>query len=181
MILFLDILATMFIIALGVIGYKRGLVEELGRLLGLIIAISFAWSYYVELSGIILNIIFNINPWVVMVFSFTIIFIAVLLLARILTKFIHLLLLSKSTKLVNRTMGFVFGSLKAVLIVMVFIWALDISQKKEWSNIIHTESSIAEFMTSARLKIIHSFYLQDPVTKGEEFVQELMESAEEDL
>ena len=113
--------------------------------------------------------------------SFTIIFIAVLLLARILTKFIHLLLLSKSTKLVNRTMGFVFGSLKAVLIVMVFIWALDISQKKEWSNIIHTESSIAEFMTSARLKIIHSFHLQDPVTKGEEFVQELMESAEEDL
>jgi membrane protein required for colicin V production len=130
MILFLDILATMFIIALGVIGYKRGLVEELGRLLGLIIAISFAWSYYVELSGIILNIIFNINPWVVMVFSFTIIFIAVLLLARILTKFIHLLLLSKSTKLVNRTMGFVFGSLKAVLIVMVFIWALDIPKRK---------------------------------------------------
>ena len=129
MILFLDILTAMFIIALGIIGYKRGLVEELGRLLGLIIAISFAWSYYVELSGIILNI-FNINPWVVMIFSFTIIFIAVLLLARILTKFIHLLLLSKSTKLVNRTMGFVFGSLKAVLIVMVFIWALDISQKK---------------------------------------------------
>ncbi len=180
MILFLDILTAMFIIALGIIGYKRGLVEELGRLLGLIIAISFAWSYYVELSGIILNI-FNINPWVVMIFSFTIIFIAVLLLARILTKFIHLLLLSKSTKLVNRTMGFVFGSLKAVLIVMVFIWALDISQKKEWSKIVHNESLIAEFMTSARLKIIHSFHLQDPVEKGEKFVQELMESAEKDL
>ena len=180
MILFLDILTTIFIIVLGVIGYKRGLVEELGRLLGLIIAISFAWSYYVELSGILLNI-FNINPWVVMIFSFTIIFIAVLLLARILTKFIHLLLLSKSTKLLNRSMGFVFGSLKAVLIVMVFIWALDISQKKEWSKIVHNESLIAEFMTSVRLKIIHSFHLQDPVKKGEKFVQELMESAEEDL
>ena len=86
----------MFIIAFGIIGYKRGLVEEMGRLLGMIIAVSFSWSYYVELSGIVLKVI-NINIWVVMVFSLTIIFIAALLLARILTKFIHLLLLSKST------------------------------------------------------------------------------------
>jgi len=180
MILFLDILTTIFIISLGAIGYKRGLVEELGRLLGLLLAISFAWGYYVELSGIVLNI-FNINPWVVMVFCFTIVFLMVLFLARLVTKFIHVLLLSKSTKLLNRGMGFVFGAIKAMLIVMIFIWALDISQKKEWTKIIHAESTIAEFMTSNRLKIINVFNLQDPVAKGEKFVQELMEAAEEEL
>ncbi len=78
-------------------------------------------------------------------------------------------------------MGFVFGAIKAMLIVMVFIWALDISQKKEWTKIVHAESTIAEFMTSNRLKIINVFNLQDPVAKGEKFVQELMEAAEEEL
>ena len=180
MILFFDILAMMFIIAFGIIGYKRGLVEEMGRLLGMIIAVSFSWSYYVELSGIVLEVI-NINIWVVMVFSFTIIFIAALLLTRILTKFIHLLLLSKSTKLLNRGMGFTFGAIKAVLVLMMFIWALDIYPKKEWSKIVHAESTIAEYLTAIRLNIINLFNLQDPVAKGEKFVQELMESAEEDL
>ncbi len=180
MILFLDILTSLFIIALGIIGYKRGLVEELGRLLGLIIAISFSWGYYIELSGVVLNVL-NINPWVVMVFSFVTVFLIVLLLTKLLTKFIHVMLLSKSTKLLNRSMGFVFGSIKAVLIVMVFIWALDIYPKKTWSKIVHAESSIAEFMTSTRLKIINVFNLQDPVAKGEKFVQELMAVAEEDF
>jgi len=173
-------LTSIFIVVLGIIGYKRGLVEELGRLLGFIIAISFSWGYYVELSGVVLNVI-NINPWVVMVFSFVTVFLIVLLLARLLTKFIHVLLLSKSTKLLNRSMGFVFGSIKAMLIVMVFIWAMDIYPKKEWSNIVHEQSSISEFMTSTRLKIINVFHLQDPVAKGEKFIQELMEVAEEDL
>jgi uncharacterized membrane protein required for colicin V production len=49
MILFFDILAMMFIIAFGIIGYKRGLVEEMGRLLGMIIAVSLPgaimWNY----------------------------------------------------------------------------------------------------------------------------------------
>jgi len=36
-------------------------------------------------------------------------------------------------------------------------------------------------MTSTRLKIINVFNLQDPVAKGEKFVQELMAVAEEDF
>lgn len=175
MILFLDALTIVFIVSLGIIGYKRGLVEELGRLLGLIIAISIAWGYYVELSGIFLNMM-NINVWVVMVFSFTIIFIAVLLLVRMLTKLTHMLLLSKSSKWLNSGMGFVFGSLKAVLLTMVFLWALDISQKEEWSKIIHAESKLASVMTRTRTNIINVFNLQDPVKKSEKLVQEFLES-----
>ena len=78
-------------------------------------------------------------------------------------------------------MGFSFGAIKAVLVLMMFIWALDIYPKKEWSKIVHAESTIAEYLTAIRLNIINLFNLQDPVAKGEKFVQELMESAEEDL
>lgn len=178
MILFLDILAIMFMIAMGAIGYKRGLVEELGRLIGLIVSSSFAWSYYTKLSGMVLNKI-DINPWVVMVFSFFLIFSLVLLFMRIFTKFIHLLLLSKSTKLLNRAMGFFFGSFKAALVVMIFLWAVEIAPNDKWSKIIHEQSAVASSLTGVRYKLIHIFNFQDPVKKGEQSIQELFETVEE--
>jgi len=178
MILFLDILAVMFIVAMGSIGFRRGLVEELGRLIGLIVSSSFAWNYYAKLSSIVLNTV-DINPWVVMVFCFFLIFSLVLLLMRIFTKFIHLLLLSKSTKLLNRGMGFLFGAFKAALVVMIFLWAVEIAPNDKWSKIIHEESTIASSLTGVRYKIIQTFKFQDPVQKSEESFQELMKTETE--
>ncbi len=178
MILFLDILAIMSIIAMGAIGFKRGLVEELGRLIGLIVSSSFAWSYYARLSSIVLNTI-DINPWVVIVFSYFFIFCVVLLFMRIFTKFIHLLLLSKSTKLLNKWMGFFFGAFKAALVVMIFLWAVEIAPNEKWSKIIYEQSTIASSLTGVRQKFIHIFNFQDPVQKGEQSIQELLETAEE--
>ncbi len=177
MILFLDILVIMLFIAMGAIGFKRGLVEELGRLIGLIVSSSFAWSYYTKLSIVVLNII-DINPWVVMIFSFFLIFGVVLLIMRIFTRFIHLLLLSKSTKLFNRGMGFIFGAFKAALVVMIFLWAVEIAPNDKWSKIIHEESFIASSLTDARHKLILVFNFQDPVQKGEISIQKLMETGE---
>lgn len=177
MILFLDILVLMFTIAMGAIGFKRGLVEELGRLIGLIVSSTFAWSYYAKLSSVVLNII-DINPWVVIVFNFFLIFGVVLLLMRIFTKFIHLLLLSKSTKFLNRGMGFIFGAFKAALVVMIFLWAVEIAPNGKWSKIIYEQSVIASSLTDVRHRFIHIFNFQDPVQKGEQSIQKLMETGE---
>ncbi|MFQ6678113.1 MAG: CvpA family protein [Fidelibacterota bacterium] len=178
MILFLDILTMMFIVAMGAIGFKRGLVEELGRLIGLIVASSFAWSYYIKLSDVVLNAI-NINPWVVMILDYFIIFSVVLLIVRILTKFTHLLLLAKSTKLLNRGMGFIFGIFKAALLVTIFLWIVDIAPLDNWSNIIHEQSKIASSLRSTRQKLINIFNIQDPIQKSEQYIQELMENEDE--
>ncbi len=178
MILFLDILTTMFIIAMGAIGYKRGLVEELGRLIGLIVASSFAWSYYLKLSDVVVDTI-DINPWFIMILCYFLIFSAVLLMARILTKFTHLLLLAKSTKLLNRGMGFIFGIFKAVLLVTIFLWIIDITPLDNWSNIIYEQSKIAPSFTRTRQKLVNIFNFQDPIKKSEHFIQELMENEDE--
>ena len=45
MIQFLDALAIFFIISTGVIGFRRGLLEELGRLLGLLFATIFSLNF----------------------------------------------------------------------------------------------------------------------------------------
>ncbi len=173
MILFLDALAVMIILIMGIIGFKRGLVEELGRLFGMFIAVSLAGGYYLKLSAVVLENI-DINPWVIMVFSFAVIFIIVLFIMRLFTRFIHLLLLSKSTKWLNRIMGLIFGSVKASLVLMVFLWALDISPKKDWSEIIYEQSSIALSLRNMRETIITLFHIQDPANNGEVFMEQLM-------
>ena len=51
MIQFLDALAIFFMISMGVIGFRRGVIEELGRLLGLIISMIFSLSFYLKTVG----------------------------------------------------------------------------------------------------------------------------------
>ena len=69
MILFLDVLACFFIAIMGSIGFRRGFIEEMGRLIGLIISTVFSLKYYLTLSSKILTFI-NLNTFVIMVISF---------------------------------------------------------------------------------------------------------------
>ena len=177
MILFLDLLSLLFIIGLGYTGFKRGLVEELGRLLGLIIAISVSWGYYLELSRVILNFI-NLNPWVIMVLTYSFIFFSILFLMRLVTKLIHIFITTNSTKFLNKGMGFAFGSMKGGLIIMLFLWVVDIFPQKDYGVIINSRSYIAGFLKATRTKIVHTFNLEDPVAKSEKFVQKLLSSSE---
>ncbi|MBH11215.1 MAG: hypothetical protein CMG74_12865, partial [Candidatus Marinimicrobia bacterium] len=97
MIQFLDALALFFLIGMSVIGFRRGLVEELGRLLGLIIATVFSLKFYVKLGSLLLNWI-PMDIWVLFILSFILIFSIILICMRILTNLVQYLFLSKSTK-----------------------------------------------------------------------------------
>ncbi|MBT4736519.1 MAG: CvpA family protein, partial [Candidatus Marinimicrobia bacterium] len=121
----IDALVIFFTMAMGLIGFRRGLVEEMGRLLGLILASIFALRYYVGLGSFLMEWV-PIDIWLLFVLSYIIIFSAVLLVARMLTKLIHFLFLSKSTKWANRVMGTVFGLIKGLLVVMIFFWMVEL-------------------------------------------------------
>jgi len=97
MIQFLDALAVFFIVAMGLVGFRRGLVEEMGRLIGLIFATIFALKLYIGLGSFLISWV-PIDVWVLFVLSFIIIFSAILLFARMITKLIHFLFLSKKYK-----------------------------------------------------------------------------------
>ena len=59
---FLDGLALLFIVLLGVIGFKRGLIEEFGRLLGLIFAILISISNSTKFS-VKVNDLLQMDGW----------------------------------------------------------------------------------------------------------------------
>ena len=73
MIQFLDVLAVFFIVAMGLVGFRRGLVEEMGRLIGLVFATIFALQLYIALGSFLMPWV-PIDVWVLFVLSFIIIF-----------------------------------------------------------------------------------------------------------
>ncbi|MBT3502513.1 MAG: CvpA family protein [Candidatus Marinimicrobia bacterium] len=169
---FLDGLAVFFILLLGIIGFKRGFIEELGRLIGLIFAILISVSNSTNIS-IKLNEVLPIDQWMGLFLSFTLLFASTLIVVRLLTKLAQIALLSKSNQWMNRSLGFVFGSIKAFFIVIVFIWILAILPLKKWSTIIEDNSKISQKSHEIRTSIVSFFNWEDPVLMSESYLKQL--------
>ena len=177
MIQFIDALAFFFLIGMSIIGFRRGLVEELGRLLGLIFATVFSLKFYVKLGSMILNWI-SMDVWVLFILSFIAIFSITLICMRTLTKLIQFLFLSKSTKWVNRVMGTFFGGTKGIIVVMMFFWIFELMPNSKSADIIMQESEMAQYLIKTRKSIISSFNLNDPIKSGEESIKKYLISIE---
>ena len=166
MVLFLDTLAIFFMALNSFIGFNRGFIEELGRLLGLLLSSIIASNFYVGL-GTILTQTLPANPWAIFVLSYIVIFLAALFGARIITKLIHFMFLSKSTKWVNKILGGFFGFIKGVLIVMMFFWMFELVPDKNISNAVLNNSISADKLVKIRKVVISTFNWNDPIKKGE--------------
>lgn len=166
MVLFLDTLAIFFMALNSFIGFNRGFIEELGRLLGLLLSSIIASNFYVGL-GTILTQTLPANPWAIFVLSYIVIFLAALFGARIITKLIHFMFLSKSTKWVNKILGGFFGFIKGVLIVMMFFWMFELVPDKNISNAVLNNSISADKLVKIRKDIISTFNWNDPIKRGE--------------
>lgn len=178
MVLFLDALAVFFMIGLGTVGFRRGLIEELGRLVGLIAAVFVGFKYYVDVSDWFLNHL-SMSGTVSVVLSFSLLFTLILVAFRILTKMVHIALISKGSKGMNRSMGFVFGFAKGALVVMAVLWISEVFPEGKWSQTVQDQSRLAQGMHGLRMKLIRSFRWQDPVEKGESFLRRIVEEKEE--
>ena len=129
---FLDGLALFYILFNGVLGFNRGFVDELGRLLGLVLSILIATSKTSFLSSLILSYI-TVPPWQSTFISFCVIFCLVLLCGRVVTRLFKIALLSRSNIWMDNILGFIFGSLKGYCIIAVFIWVIIILPLDKWT------------------------------------------------
>ena len=169
---FLDSLAVLFILFIGYNGFKKGFIQELGGLIGLVLSVSIALSNSVELS-IKINKIILTDYWVSVFFSFSLLFSIALLLFRFFTRLVQIALLSKSNQLLNQSMGFVFASIKGCVIIMIFFWFIDILPLKKWETIINQNSRLASFSDTLRFKIIHFFHWEDPISLSESYIKSM--------
>ena len=78
MVLFVDALFMVFLLWIGILGFKQGFVEEFGRFIGLCVSVVVASKYYTMLSGFLSSWIV-IDAWMLLVTSYVIIFIIMVL------------------------------------------------------------------------------------------------------
>lgn len=173
MVLFIDALFMVFLLWIGILGFKQGFVEEFGRFIGLCVSVVVASKYYTMLSGF-LSCWIVIDAWMLLVTSYIIIFIIILFTMRIITKMVNFFIVTKSKKWVNKLMGFTFGFLKGSVVLSMFVWVLDLLPNEKWSEIIIQKSYLANNLKSARVQIIKSFHWEDPTLQGEKFIKEII-------
>ena len=112
---FLDGLAFLYMLLNGTLGFTRGLVDELGRLIGLVISILVAISQTVNISNLILDKI-DLEPWLAVFIGFSSIFTVILISSRLITRLFQIALLSKANIWINSLLGFYSEYLKVIVL-----------------------------------------------------------------
>jgi membrane protein required for colicin V production len=116
----LDIILLIPLLWFGYNGYKKGLIIEIASLAAFILGLYFAF-YFSDFTAEYLKQFFNIEPKYMAAISFIVTFIGVviivLILAKLLEKFINILMLG----FLNKLGGAVFGILKGALFLSIII------------------------------------------------------------
>ena len=169
---FLDGAAILFILFLGYVGFNRGLIEELGRLIGLIIAIVISMSNTKSISDKIIGIA-GLDDWIIKILTFTLLFIVTIVLTRLLTKMINIAILSKNNQMMNQSLGFTFGAFKGFFIIMTILWFIALLPKQKWTSFMGKKSNILIISNQFRISIISFFNWDDPVELSESYIKQL--------
>ena len=168
----LDGFAILFILFLGYNGFNRGLVEELGRLVGLIIAILISISNTKFVSEKIIEIV-DFDDWIIKILTFTLLFIAATVFTRLLTKMLNIAILSKNNQMMNQSLGFTFGAFKGFFIIMTILWFIALLPKQKWTSFMGKNSNISKISNQFRISIVSFFNWDDPVELSESYIKQL--------
>ena len=171
---FLDSMAIFFVILMGCKGYKKGLIEEFGRMLSLIFAVIFSLSKSTALSNY-LTIVFNYESTFILSCSYMILVIISICIGRAITKFAHLAFLSVENRIMNHIMGSIFGMIKGGISLIIFFWFISILPLQKWTIIINESSKLINYSNVIRTSVISFFNWEDPVSRGESYIKHIIE------
>ncbi|MEC8471354.1 MAG: CvpA family protein [Pseudomonadota bacterium] len=112
-------------------GVRRGFIKEIMSLLSWIAALLVSRVYSVSLASILENLIDN--PSVRYVIAFSVLFVIIIMLGTLLNHFMSKLLVVTGLKTIDRLLGAVFGVARGTVIVMVFLFVLNVFvSESEW-------------------------------------------------
>ncbi|MEE9572831.1 MAG: CvpA family protein [Candidatus Neomarinimicrobiota bacterium] len=172
-ILFFDLFATTFLLFLGLGGFKRGFVVEIGKIIALIFTLWLSINYYVDFAQI-LQQEFTANPYFILFVSFSLIFIITLIVTRIIAVLIDQIIGFKKNRLLNQVLGFVIGVMKGSIPIALILWAFELLPVQQWTDTLYRESRIANIVKTIRDKNVEYFGWEDPVNAGKEYVKSLI-------
>ena len=117
----IDILFLMIFLIMGVFGMRKGFIESFTDFLNLIVGVSIALFFYVDLSFFISKYV-SISPTIIIFFSIGLIFTISLIILRLLTSLLLFLFDGSisSYKTLNMILGFMLGVFKGIITLVLF-------------------------------------------------------------
>lgn len=117
----IDILFLMIFLIMGVFGMRKGFIESFTDFLNLIVGVSIALFFYVDLSFFISKYV-SISPTIIIFFSIGLIFTISLIVLRLLTSLLLFLFDGSisSYKTLNMILGFMLGIFKGIITLVLF-------------------------------------------------------------
>ena len=117
----IDFLFLMIFLTMGVFGMRKGFIESLTDFLNLVVGISIALFFYVDLSLFISKYV-SINTTIIIFFSIGIIFAISLVTLRLITSLLLFLFDGSisSYKTLNNVLGFILGIFKGAISLVLF-------------------------------------------------------------
>ena len=168
----IDIIILSFIFFSAIRGFYSGLLEQISQVLGLIISISVSFVYTDRFSTIFLEKI-SFEPRFVYFFTFSFIFSLSLILVRLVFKTIQIVFLNKSNNWMNKLLGAVFGSLKAIIIMTMLIWFFSILPLTKWNSYIREYSKFAKSSNKLKSVIIEFFHWDEKFINTESYFKSI--------
>jgi len=120
---FFDIISLVILFILGYVGYRRGLIGEASKFVGLVLGIYFAATNYNNFSNYFSNF-FKDNPGVRQVLGFILIFLVVYFLIEIGGSLVSKTLQKIKLGWINKSLGGMFGFLKGAVLILVLVWGI---------------------------------------------------------
>ena len=143
----IDILFLMIFLIMGVFGMRKGFIESFTDFLNLIVGVSIALFFYVDLSFFISKYV-SISPTIIIFFSIALIFTISLIVLRLLTSLLLFLFDGSisSYKTLNMILGFMLGVFKGIITLVLFSGIFEKFISIRLYEILFQQSKILVFM-----------------------------------
>ena len=117
----IDFLFSMIIFIMSIFGMRKGFIESFTDFLNLVVGMSIALLFYVDLSFVISKYI-SMNGTIIIFFSIALIFLLSLMILRFITSLLLFLFDGSisSYKIPNMILGFLLGGIKGILSLVLF-------------------------------------------------------------
>jgi len=159
----IDILFCLLIFFNAILGIRKGLFDAVFEFIDIGVGIFFALIFYIDLT-IFLSSFLTIGTGWTLLISGLIIFFFSMIISRFVTSLL-LFLFSGLTSftLIDRFFGFLFGGLKTILLLTIFVWFFDAFISSKIYSILYSESQILVLLEPMKDYISESMSSSMPI------------------
>tara|TARA_B100000965_G_scaffold111231_1_gene91827 strand:+ start:9880 stop:10365 length:486 start_codon:yes stop_codon:yes gene_type:complete len=138
----IDILFSTLIFFNAILGIRKGFFDAIFEFIDIGVGLFFALSFYIDLTILLSSFLPIGTGWILFISGVIIFFISIMISRFVTSVLLFLFRGSNSFVLLDKIAGFLFGGLKTMLLLTIFIWFFDAFISSKIYDLLYSESQI---------------------------------------